>query len=251
MHISENSCKPKSPKLDLVRAGERLTRAHATRVNDAMGQRIVMAPSFISRLRLIKDNGPISGQGGSGSTSKASRSSFHLPAADLLNAIRKDALVEAARLTPDAVPLLHRSEESAVEALVAAAMGHDDETMAAVLSMLRGWISAVMAMTEPADFLEVLGACPECEARYTMEFTDAGEFKKVPAMVVASRTNDKPYAACRACSSVWHEGQLLELAAYFLGITVHDLIVKLSANHSLAELLQFQSTAHATERAAA
>lgn len=249
MHTAVNSCTPRSPKQDLIRAGDRLTRPHAERVTDALGRRIVMSPSFINRLRLIKDNGPTGGRGGAGKNSKATASSFHIPAADLLNAIRKTALVEAAKLTPDAIPLLHRTEESAVEALVAAALGHGDDVQAEVLGMLRGWINAIMNMTEPADFLEILAPCPECEATEDIEFTDAGEFRPVAAMVVASRTNDKPYAQCRACDSTWHEWQLIELAAFFRGITVAELIAMLSADNSLLDLLRFQSTTE--EKAAA
>jgi hypothetical protein len=94
-------------------------------------------------------------------------------------------------------------------------MGHGDDVQAQVLSTLRGWVGAILSMTEPPTLMEILAPCTECGVRFTTEFTDSGEFKRSPALVVVSRTNAPPFAQCRACNSIWHAHQLVELAAWF------------------------------------
>lgn len=212
--MNTSTSRPASPKQELIATGEKLIRDHHQIVRDFDGERSVTVKALLTRLRLIVEPGPGGIKGPSSGIGAAARSIAFIPALDLLTDITRKALVGAARLTPNSVPVLNRTTEDAVAGYIAAALGHGDDVQAEVLIILRTWAGAILAMTEPVSRLELPVPCPECNARSVLELSDAGEMKKAPAFVAVHGNNIESYVTCRACDARWTSGQLEELGAW-------------------------------------
>lgn len=212
--MTNPSPRPASPKQDLIAAAAILTHDHTQTVRDFGGERTVAVKALLTRLRLIVEAGPGGIKGPTSGTGAAARSIAFIPALDLLTDITRKSLTGAARLTPDAVAIINRTTEEAVSAYVAAALGHGDDVQGEVLTTLRSWAGAILAMTEPVNRLELPVPCPECNARSVLELSDAGEMKKAPAFVAVHGDNIDSYVTCRSCDAKWLTGQLEELGAW-------------------------------------